>query len=103
GFQAAMDEQRERARRSWVVKEVAPYYQETSKQLGLTEFVGYQNLSEEVRLLGILKGGHLVKKAHAGDIVELVFDRTPFYGESGGQIGDQGLLEHPSALVEITN
>lgn len=103
GFQAAMGEQRERARRAWVVKEVAPYYQEVSKRFGLTEFVGYQNLSEEVRLLGVLKDGHLVKKAQAGDLVELVFDHTPFYGESGGQIGDQGLLEHPSALVEITN
>jgi alanyl-tRNA synthetase len=103
GFQTAMEEQRERARRSWVVKEVAPYYQEASKQFGLTEFVGYQTLSEEVRLLGILKAGRLVKKAQAGDLVELIFDRTPFYGESGGQIGDQGLIEHPSALAEITN
>jgi alanyl-tRNA synthetase len=103
GFQAAMEEQRERARRAWVVKEVAPYYQEQSKRFGLTEFVGYQRLSEEVRLLGILKGGRAVKKAQTGDLVELVFDQTPFYGESGGQTGDQGLLEHPSALVEITN
>ncbi len=103
GFQAAMEEQRERARRAWVVKEVAPYYQEVSGSVGLTEFVGYQNLSEEVRLLGILKDGRLVKKAQAGDLVELVFDQTPFYGESGGQIGDQGLLEHPSALMEITD
>ena len=103
GFHAAMEEQRERARRSWVVKEVAPYYQELSKRFGLTEFMGYQKLSEEVRLLGILKDGRLVQKAQAGDLVELLFDQTPFYGESGGQIGDQGLLKHPSALVEITN
>jgi len=103
GFQTAMEEQRERARRAWVVKEAAPYYQEVSKRFGPTEFVGHQNLSEEVRLLGILRDGRLSKKARAGDLVELVFNQTPFYGESGGQIGDQGLLEHPSALVEITN
>ncbi len=101
GFQASMEDQRERARKSWVVKEAAPYYKETAEKLGVSEFVGYERLEEEVRLLGILKGGGLVKKAVAGETVELVFDKTPFYGESGGQSGDQGLLEHPSALVEV--
>jgi len=101
GYQAAMADQRERARKSWVVKEVAPYYNKAVSQMGLTEFVGYEKLEEEVRLVGILKGGQPVKKATAGETVELIFDRTPFYGESGGQAGDQGLLEHPSALAEI--
>jgi alanyl-tRNA synthetase len=101
GYQAAMEEQKERARKSWVMKEAAPFYQEAFNRFGSTPFVGYQSLEEEVRLLGILKDGKTVKKAVAGEIIELVFDRTPFYGESGGQVGDQGLLEHPSALVEI--
>jgi len=101
GYQAAMTDQRERARKSWVVKEVAPYYSETAASLGPTEFVGYDHLEDEVRLIGILKAGRPVKKAVAGETVELVFNRTPFYGESGGQAGDQGLLEHPSALAEI--
>jgi alanyl-tRNA synthetase len=101
GYQAAMADQRERARKSWVVKEVAPYYNEAAAKLELTEFVGYDRLEEEVRLIGILKGGRPVKKAVAGETVELIFNRTPFYGESGGQAGDQGLLEHPSALAEI--
>ncbi|MBI3995808.1 MAG: alanine--tRNA ligase [Nitrospirae bacterium] len=101
GYQAAMAEQRERARKSWVVKEVAPYYNEAAAKLGPTEFVGYDSLEDEVRLIGILKGGQPVKKAAAGETVELIFNRTPFYGESGGQAGDQGLLEHPSALAEV--
>jgi alanyl-tRNA synthetase len=101
GYQAAMADQRERARKSWVVKEVAPYYNEAAEKYGLTEFAGYDRLEEEVRLIGILKGGEPVKKAKAGETVELIFDRTPFYGESGGQAGDQGLLEHPSALAEV--
>ena len=101
GYQAAMADQRDRARKSWVVKEVAPYYNEAAAKLGLTEFVGYDKLEEEVRLVGILKDGRPVKKAAAGETVELVFDRTPFYGESGGQAGDQGLLSHPSALAEV--
>jgi alanyl-tRNA synthetase len=101
GFHSAMAEQKDRARRAWVVKETRPYYQEAATRCGATEFVGYDRLEEEVRLLGILKEGRPVKKAREGETVELVFDRTPFYGESGGQAGDQGLLEHTSALVEV--
>jgi alanyl-tRNA synthetase len=100
-FEAAMDEQRERARRSWVVKSVAPYYQELLKRVDPTRFTGYERLEDEVRLLLIMKDGRAVKTASAGDAVELVFDQTPFYGESGGQVGDQGLLEHPGALAQI--
>lgn len=100
-YHAAMEEQKERARRAWVVKEAASYYQEAASRFGKTEFLGYDSLEEEVRLLGILKEGKPVKRAIAGEVVELVLDRTPFYGESGGQVGDQGLLEHPSALAEI--
>lgn len=101
GYQTAMEEQKERARRSWVVKEAAPYYQRALSRFGVTRFVGYENLEDEVKLLGILKEGKPVRKASAGDTVEFVFDSTPFYGESGGQVGDQGLLEHPNALAEI--
>ncbi len=101
GFDAAMDEQRERARRAWVVKTVEPYYQELLRRVDPTTFTGYDRLEDEVRLLLIIKGAQPVKTASAGETVELVFDRTPFYGESGGQVGDQGLLEHPGALAEI--
>ena len=101
GYQAAMENQKERARKAWVVKEVAPYYEKAAKELGLTPFVGYDNLTEEIRLIGILKNGRPVKRATTGETVELIFNRTPFYGESGGQAGDQGLLEHPRALAEI--
>jgi alanyl-tRNA synthetase len=100
-YDASMQEQKERARKSWVVKEVAPYYREAGERWGFTEFTGYDSLEEEVRMIGILKDGHPVKRATAGETVELIFDRTPFYGESGGQAGDQGLLEHPRALAEI--
>jgi alanyl-tRNA synthetase len=101
GYRRAMDEQKDRARKSWVVKESAPYYQKAFSEFGATRFVGYDTLEDEVHLLGILKEGKPVKKARAGETVELIFDRTPFYGESGGQVGDQGVLEHPDALAEI--
>jgi alanyl-tRNA synthetase len=101
GYQSAMQEQRERARRAWVVKEVAPYIMEVIKDLPPTLFTGYQQLEDEVCLLAIVSQGRKVREAGEGEWVELLFDRTPFYPEGGGQVGDQGLLEHPSALVEI--
>jgi alanyl-tRNA synthetase len=101
GYRKAMDEQKDRARRSWVVKESAPYYQKAASEFGATRFVGYDTLEDEVRLIGILKEGSPVQRARAGETVEMIFDRTPFYGESGGQVGDQGVLEHPNALAEI--
>jgi len=101
GFDAAMEEQRDRARKAWVVKTVEPYFQELLGRVDPTRFTGYDRLDDEVRLLLIIKEGRPVKTASEGETVELVFDQTPFYGESGGQVGDQGLLEHPGALAEI--
>jgi alanyl-tRNA synthetase len=101
GFDAAMEDQRDRARKAWVVKTVEPYFQELLSRVDSTRFTGYDQLNDEVRLLLIIKEGRPVKSASAGEEVELVFDQTPFYGESGGQVGDQGLLEHPGALAEI--
>lgn len=101
GFQEAMQGQKEKARKSWVIKETVPYYQEALTRFGNTVFVGYEKLEEEVRVIGILKEGKPTQRASKGEVVELVFDQTPFYGESGGQVGDQGLLEHPNALMEV--
>ncbi|MEW6324862.1 MAG: alanine--tRNA ligase [Nitrospirota bacterium] len=101
GYDAAMDEQRERARRAWTVKAVAPVYQDLARRVDQTRFTGYDRLEDEVRLLLILREGQPVRSASAGETVELVLDQTPFYGESGGQVGDQGLLEHPGALAEV--
>jgi alanyl-tRNA synthetase len=56
-----------------------------------------------VRLLAILKDGRRVPEARAGERVELVFDRTPFYGEGGGQLGDRGELAGAAADAEITD
>ncbi|MEZ4630139.1 MAG: alanine--tRNA ligase [Deinococcales bacterium] len=58
----------------------------------ISYFEGYESLMAEVSILGILKAGQLVDSAQEGDEVDIILDRTPFYAESGGQIGDQGLL-----------
>ena len=103
GYLAAMQEQKDRARRSWVVKETEPYIQSVVKEVDRTDFTGYEQLEEEVRLLAVLSRGRRSREAGEGEPVELLLDRTPFYAEGGGQVGDQGFLEHPNALVEIIN
>ncbi len=87
GFGEAMERQRERARASWKGAEkaqVAPVYQELLDR-GRTVFLGYQTLEAEATVVGLVPGGN-------GDIAEVVLDRTPFYAESGGQVGDKGEL-----------
>jgi len=101
GFNQAMEEQRQRAKRVWTAEEVAPRYRRLIEASGPTSFVGYDRLEEEVRLLAIVKAGELVKRAIEGEEVELIFDRTPFYGESGGQVGDRGWILDTRASVEI--
>ncbi len=94
GFQAAMAAQKERARRSWTgtLPRTDPIYEALWKEFGGTPFTGYERLTEPVTLLGMLKEGKRVDRAEAGETVEMLFDRTPFYGEAGGQVGDCGQI-----------
>ncbi len=108
GYQEAMDAQKDRARRSWVgsdrgakIIENTDLYKELRSQIGATQFVGYDLLQEHVTLLAILKETEIVDSARAGDEVALVFNKTPFYAEAGGQVGDQGRLVSELAQVEI--
>jgi alanyl-tRNA synthetase len=96
-----MQLQRERARASWVGEEeaIATIYKELRSEIGETIFVGYDALKAESVIKAIIKDGKVVTEAAAGDEVELFLDRTPFYGESGGQVGDTGTIF--SGPVEI--
>lgn len=67
-----------------------------------TEFVGYERKEETGKVIAVFADGALVDAATAGQHVEIVFDRTPFYAEGGGQVGDQGVIEADSGLrVEV--
>ncbi|WP_420870696.1 alanine--tRNA ligase [Enhygromyxa salina] len=67
-------------------------YFELANELGATEFVGYAEVEQQATLRAIIVDGARVESASAGASVELIFDRTCFYGESGGQIGDHGVI-----------
>jgi alanyl-tRNA synthetase len=94
GFEREMERQRERARASWKGAEkgaVAPAYQELLEQ-GRTQFLGYEELAAASPVRGLLVDRELRDEIPAGLEAELVLDRTPFYAETGGQVGDRGTL-----------
>ncbi|MBS1113148.1 MAG: alaS [Nitrospirae bacterium] len=105
GFNNAMEIQRERARASWVGEEeaVAAIYRELESETGKSDFIGYDTLESECTIKAIIKDKKVIKEAHGGEIVELILDRTPFYGESGGQVGDTGTLSNNTVEALVVN
>ncbi len=100
GFTAAMQEQRERARRDAAAKRAVVTLAELPATK--TEFLGYEGLEADGEIVAILRDNDLAQELHAGDAAQIILDRTSFYAEKGGQIGDRGTitLPHPRDLVE---
>ena len=105
GFDRAMAEQRERARASWKgsAKQTAnPAYQ----QLPKSDFEGYrQTRSDNCDVLAIIKAGQGAEELQPGEKGDVILDHTPFYAESGGQVGDRGWLysdDHNTVVAEVT-
>ncbi len=95
GFDTAMAEQRAKARQAWAGSGEAAtdtLWFELNDRLGATEFLGYETEVAEGEIVAIVKEGSEVERAQSGDRVELLVNQTPFYGESGGQMGDSGVL-----------
>ena len=95
GFNTAMEQQRAAARQAWSGSGDAAtekVWFEIQERVGGTEFLGYDTETAEGQILAILKDGDEVSVAKAGDQVMVITNQTPFYGESGGQQGDHGLL-----------
>ena len=103
GFDAAIEEQRNRARKTGGFEQetTRPVVAELAGQFGATKFVGYDRLESDSVLQAILKGDRIVQEAVEGDEVEIALDVTPFYAEGGGQVGDQGLLIGQEGRVEV--
>jgi alanyl-tRNA synthetase len=95
GFDAAMAEQKAKARAAWKgsgSKASEDIWFDLAEEYGATEFTGYSGDEGEGVVLAIVKDGQRLDRAEVGDTVELLLNQTPFYGESGGQIGDTGKL-----------
>ena len=104
GYEKAMQEQKVKASASWKgsgEKEVAPFYKEFAQNSPPTEFDGYKSTEGEATVLAILKDGTKVDSAQKGDSIEILLDRTPFYGESGGQVGDSGNAFNDGVQIEF--
>ncbi len=106
GFHRAMDEQKARARAARQGIDIwtnDPIYLELSNKLGSVEFTGYEVLEEQTKILAIIREGKLVLTAQKGDEVDIILEKTPFYADSGGQVGDKGIITGPSGKARVSN
>jgi alanyl-tRNA synthetase (EC 6.1.1.7) len=93
GFEREMEKQRERARSARQdVDSMQVQGGDLVNMKAKSEFVGYTLLEAEAEVLGVFKDGRLIQSAEAGEEVQVILDRTPFYAESGGQVADRGTL-----------
>jgi alanyl-tRNA synthetase len=101
GFDAAMAEQKRAARAAWTgsgAKASDTVWFDIAESAGATEFVGYNSLKAQGQVVALVKDGVQVDSAAAGDDVLLITNQTPFYGESGGQAGDSGVISGDNGL-----
>ncbi len=103
GFEKAMAAQREQARAASHFKSGDIVSGEVVESGGRTCFVGYDTLSDKGRITAIARDARAVREASSGDEVVLVLDNTPFYAESGGQVGDRGELRTGSGVIEVVD
>jgi len=106
GFNASMEEQRAKARAAWSGSGDAAsekVWFDIREQQGATEFLGYAAEEAEGQVVAIVKDGENVKSAREGDEISILTSQTPFYGESGGQMGDTGTLVNESFAADVTN
>jgi alanyl-tRNA synthetase len=106
GFNAAMERQRAEARKAWAGSgETATesLWFEIREQHGATEFLGYDATDAEGKIIAIVRDGQQVDIAEPGQQVSIVTNQTPFYGESGGQMGDTGTLAAETGKLDVSD
>lgn len=104
GFEKEMEQQRTKSREAWkgdADGQLEPLYREFISGGLSSIFTGYDRTSDTGRISAIIKDGILVDSASEGDQVEIITDQTPFYGESGGQVGDRGTIESDKGVSEV--
>jgi alanyl-tRNA synthetase len=106
GFTDAMERQKAEARSHWAGsgdKATETIWFELKEKFGATEFLGYDTEKAEGVIQSIVKDGKAVDSADAGEEVQIVVNQTPFYGESGGQMGDTGIISTDNAMVSVSD
>jgi alanyl-tRNA synthetase len=106
GFDAEMDEQKRRARADFeedVVGEVLDAYRSTLRGIHQSEFIGYESMEGVGTILALISEGDAIERAEDGRDVEVFLDVTPFYAESGGQVGDSGTLVTETGIVRVAD
>jgi len=106
GFDSAMAEQKAKARAAWAGSGEAAdesIWFDIADEHGTTDFLGYDTETAEGQIVAIVKDGAVVDKVANGDEVMMVLNQTPFYAESGGQIGDSGILRVEGGEVAISD
>ena len=103
GFEAEMEAQRERAREAHETIDltVQGSLDQLAEHIHSTEFLGYTQPQSTAKVEALLVNGKSVESAEAGTLVQVILDQTPFYAESGGQIGDRGYLSGDNLLVRV--
>ncbi|MCM2401783.1 alanine--tRNA ligase [Rhizobium sp. S153] len=106
GFNDAMQRQKAEARAHWAGsgdKATETIWFELKEKHGATEFLGYSSEVAEGQVLAIVKDGVAVDSASKGDAVQVIVNQTPFYGESGGQMGDAGKIASDTASLSVSD
>ncbi|QYK43316.1 MAG: alanine--tRNA ligase [Paracoccaceae bacterium] len=106
GFDAAMAEQKAKARASWAgtgeAKDAAIWF-DLAEAHGTTEFLGYETETAEGQIVALVVAGSEIGSAETGAQVQIVVNQTPFYAESGGQVGDHGYVRTDTGLARVTD
>jgi alanyl-tRNA synthetase len=103
GFDKSMEEQRERSRSVSAFAEISDAYKNLSAAGVIPEFVGYDKITCESKVLALVEDGQELPEAVSGQTVEVVTETTPFYGEAGGQAGDTGKITGENLELVVTD
>ena len=106
GFDAAMAEQKAKARAAWAgsgdVGDADVWF-DVVDQHGATDFLGYDTETAEGQIVALVRDGSRIERAEKGETVQIALNQTPFYAESGGQVGDTGVIHTDSGAVKVTD
>ena len=105
GFDAAMEKQREEARKNWAGSGDAgteKVWFDVQEKVGATEFLGYNTLKADAQVTALVKDNQMINMVSGGEFY-LVANQTPFYAEMGGQVGDTGLLQNQDTTIQVTD